>query len=1086
MYRDVPQDLDFPELEQRILEFWAQHGIFGKLVAKNRGSAKRFRYVDGPITANNPMGVHHAWGRTYKDLWHRYRAMQGCDARYQNGFDCQGLWVEVEVEKELGFTSKRDIETYGIDRFVEQCKARVDRFSKVQAAQSVRLGYWMDWDNSYFTMAPDNNYAIWHFLKKCHDQGWIYKGRDVMPWCTRCGIALSDMEIATEGYREMTHKSVYIQLPIVGREKEYLLVWTTTPWTLTSNTAVAVHPDFTYLKVRQDGNTYYLAKNRKEILRKDYEVLAELPGRELAGLRYRGPFDHLAAQQGIEHRVVAWKEVTEADGTGMVHIAPGCGKEDFALSKEEHLAVVAPLDEAGIYLPGFDWLSGRNVSDAAEDIIEDLKKRGVLYYAHKFTHRYPECWRCHSELVFRLVDEWFISMGPVYDKPYGQVTAGEKQRSLRYRIMDSVAQARWIPDYGLDRELDWLKNMGDWCISKKRYWGLALPIFECACGNFEVIGSHDELKARAVSGWDTFAGHTPHRPWVDEITVKCSACGNDAARIRDVGNPWLDAGIVMYSTVMPPEKCYTPDKERSGKYAYDPAQAYPANREYWERWFPAEFITECLQGQFRNWFYAILTMSTVLEGKPPFECLLGHGVVKDEQGADMHKSAGNSIPFDEAAGKIGADLMRWIFCCQNPVQNLNFGYHMAAEFKRKLLTLHNVYSFYITYAKLDGFVPAGRPPADCALTLLDRWALSELNLLVAFVRARLDDYDAAAAARRIEAFVEDLSTWYVRRSRRRFWKSGSDSDKQAAYVTLHQCLATLLRLMAPLMPFWTEEMYQNLVRSVDAAAPESVHLCAYPESDQELIDANLSAEMALVRTVVSLGHAARKDAKLKVRQPLAELLYAGGKPEDWRTIEKYQDLVKDEVNVKRVAPLADPDAIIVYRAKGLVSKLGPKYQKNAGAVKEGIAALASERVKELVRDGKCTIELPGGPFEVLAEDMEVSTESKPGFSAKRDGDDTVALATALTPELAAEGDARELVHAIQNLRKRSGFAVSDRIAVRYDADPALAAAIGSHTAEIMAETLATSLAPGTPGGSHRESAEINGKQITISIQQVNP
>ncbi|OGF13664.1 MAG: hypothetical protein A2024_11040, partial [Candidatus Edwardsbacteria bacterium GWF2_54_11] len=945
--------------------------------------------------------------------------------------------------------------------------------------QSRRLGYWMDWDNSYFTMAPDNNYAIWHFLKKCHDQGWIYRGTDVMPWCTRCGIALSDMEIATEGYQEMTHKSVYIRLPIQGRAKEYLLVWTTTPWTLTSNTAVAVHPDFIYLKVRQEGNVYYLAKGRKEVLKNDYQILSELPGRELVGLKYEGPFDHLPAQKGIEHRTVAWKEVTEEDGTGMVHIAPGCGKEDFALSKIENLKVVAPLDEAGVYLPGFDWLTGQNVGQAAEAIVEDLKKRGVLYYAHKFTHRYPECWRCHSELVFRLVDEWFISMGPVYDKPYGQVTAEEKNKSLRYRIMDSVKTARWIPDYGLDRELDWLKNMGDWCISKKRYWGLALPIFQCTCGSFEVVGGYQDLKTRAASGWDKFDGHTPHRPWVDQVRVKCSKCGKDASRIHDVGNPWLDAGIVMFSTVMPPEKCYTPDKDRSGKYRYDPSQAYPANREYWQQWFPAEFITESLQGQFRNWFYAILTMSTVLEGRAPFQCLLGHAQVKDEKGDDMHKSAGNSIPFDEAAGKIGADLMRWVFCCQNPVINLNFGYHMATEFKRKLLTLHNVYSFYITYAKLDGFVPRGKSLDKCQLTLLDRWILSELNLLVREARQKLDQYDAASVCKRLEAFTEDLSTWYVRRSRRRFWKSESDSDKEAAYLTLYTCLETMIRLMAPIMPFWAEEMYQNLVRSADASAPESVHLAQYPEANEKFIDQQLSQEMALVRKAVSLGHAARKDSKLKVRQPLARLLYKGEKQKDWTVVEKYQDIIKDEVNVKTVEAIDDPEKLIQYRAKGLVSKLGPRYKNLAGIVKDKVPGMTSEQVKQLMQDGKYTLETASMPVEVFIEDMEITTESKPGFSVKNEGQDLVALETVLTPELLSEGLARELVHKIQNLRKDSGLEVADRIGITYSGDGELEAAMKGHDRYIRAETLAVTLQQ--DGIVTGQKIEINGKEITIAI-----
>jgi isoleucyl-tRNA synthetase len=1066
MHQPVPQNLDFPALEKEILGFWEKNGIFRKIMEQNRsnGAGKRFRYVDGPITANNPMGVHHAWGRTYKDLWHRYKAMQGFEARYQNGFDCQGLWVEVDVEKELGFKSKRDIEAYGIDRFVEKCKERVDTYSKVQTAQSVRLGYWMDWENSYYTMAPDNNYAIWDFLKKCHRQGWIYKGTDVMPWCARCGIALSDMEIATEGYREMTHKSVFIRLPIVGREKEYLLVWTTTPWTLTSNTAVAVHPEITYLRVSQEGDIYYLAKGRKEILIKDYQIVSEIPGRELVGLKYQGPYDHLPAQKGVEHRTVAWSEVSEAEGTGMVHIAPGCGQEDFTLSKQEGLAVVAPLDEAGVYVEGFDWLSGREVTGVADDIIADLKKRGLLYYAHKHLHRYPECWRCHSELVFRLVDEWFISMD-----------------GLRPAIMESARQARWIPEWGLDRELDWLKNMGDWCISKKRYWGLALPIFECGCGAFDVIGSRDELKNRAASGWDAFDGHSPHRPWIDAVKIKCPKCGQEMSRIPDVGNPWLDAGIVMFSTVMPPEKCFTPDKEKSGSYRYDPSQAYPATREsYWKNWFPADFITECFPGQFRNWFYAILTMSTVLEGKAPFRCLLGHALVKDERGEDMHKSKGNSIPFDEAAEKIGADLMRWMFCCQNPVQNLHFGYHVAADFKRRLLTLHNVYSFYVTYALLDGFTPAWKSLEAGRLSLLDRWILSELNLLVGHCRERLDDYDAMSACRRIESFIEDLSTWYVRRSRRRFWKSESDADKEAAYLTLYTCLETLLRLMAPMMPFWTEAMYQNLVRLVDEKAPESVHLCAYPEPDFTLVDRILSQEMALVRKVVSLGHAARKEARIKVRQPLARLLYAGG-AERWATVDKHAEIIKDEVNVKTVERLQDPDSLLSYRARGLGSRLGPKFQARAGRIKELIALLDSRQVKLLQQRG--TLELEGESAAISLEDVEIVTESPQGFCCKAEGQDTVALETKLNQALEAEGMARELVHLIQNVRKNSGLEVSDRIAVRYGADIELGRAMDRHRQWIMNEILAKSLEPGAPGPEALE-AEINGKKIVISIEKI--
>ncbi len=1081
MYQSVPQNLDFPELEKRIQKFWEDNKTFEKLTARNRGSAKRFRFLDGPITANNPMGVHHAWGRTYKDLYHRYKAMQGHDARYQNGFDCQGLWVEVEVEKELGFKSKKDIESYGIDNFVNQCKERVDKYSKVQTAQSKRLGFWMDWDNSYYTMAPENNYAIWHFLNKCYQNGWIYKGNDVMPWCTRCGIALSDMEIATEGYEEKTHKSVYIKLPINGRTSEFLLVWTTTPWTLTSNVAVAVHPDFTYLKVKQGEEIFYLAKGRKEILKGEYQILEELPGQSLVGLKYQGPFSYLPAQKTVQPRTVAWKDVTEEDGTGMVHIAPGCGKEDFALGKLEKLPVVAPLDEAGYYLEGFDWLTGKDVSQAADDIIADLKKRGLLYHAHKFTHRYPVCWRCHSELVFRLVNEWFISMGPVYDKPYDQVTAQEKENSLRYRIMDSVKTARWIPSFGEDREMDWLKNMSDWCISKKRYWGLALPIFECNCGHFEVLGGYKDLKDRAVSGWEKFGGHTPHRPWVDGIKIKCTKCGKEASRIPDVGNPWLDAGIVPYSTTIPLDECYTPDKEKSGQYKFDPDRGYPANKKYWEQWFPAEFITECFPGQFRNWFYAILTMSTVLENKAPFQTLLGHASVKDEKGEEMHKSKGNSIPFDEAADKIGADLMRWIFCCQNATQNLHFGYHTAAEFKRKLLTLHNVYSFYITYAKLDNFNPAGKKLDRDKLTLLDRWILSELNLLVKTAHESLDNYEAMALAKKIEAFVEDLSTWYVRRSRRRFWKSESDSDKELAYLTLYTCLETLIRLMAPMMPFWTEEIYQNLVRSIYPQAPESVHLTEYPNIDENMIDQKLSDEMALVRKVVSMGHAARKDSRMKVRQPLAGIRYKGKDESFWNSVVRYKDIILEEVNIKSLEATGDIESLVEYRGKGLVSKLGPKFGPKAKALAEKISQLDSANVKALKIAGRLGLSLADSPVEIVAEDVEISSISKDGLAVKQEGDDYVALDIRLTSELITEGYARELVHKVQNLRKDSGFEVADRIEIAYSGDGELEAALAEHDKYIRSETLAVALRkkPAVAG----QKMEINGKEITIAINQ---
>ncbi|MCK5316728.1 MAG: class I tRNA ligase family protein, partial [Anaerolineales bacterium] len=574
------------------------------------------------------------------------KAMQGFRTRYQNGFDCQGLWVEVNVEREMGFNSKREIEEFGLERFVNLCKQQVLKYSAVQTEQSIRLGFWMDWNDpdilrtlrdkmaedpseqitvegphgpvtgsvesivgrlgmpelggSYFTFSDDNNYTIWAVLKSCHDRGWIFKGRDVMPWCVRCGTGLSQHEIVTEGYKEIAHPSITLRFPLRDRERESLLVWTTTPWTLTSNVAAAVGSDLDYAKVRQGDDVFYLSKGTLHILKGPYEVEAELKGREMEGWMYDGPFDELPVQKEHgspeAHRVILWDEVGEDEGTGIVHIAPGCGAEDFQLSKEHNLPVIAPLNGDGLFLDGFGWLSEMNVQKVAQPIFENLTEKGLTYKIEDYTHRYPVCWRCGEELVFHLVDEWFIDMGEQLDKPYEQVTEEEKLDNLRYQIMEVVKEdTAWHPSFGLERELDWLRNMHNWMISKKRYYGLALPIWECdSCGHFEVIGSREELEARAVKGWDVFEGHTPHRPYIDAVKIECSECGAVIKRIPDVGNPWLDAGVVAMSTLR-----------------------YNTDKEYWSEWYPADLISESFPGQFRNWFYSLLALSTILERKSP-------------------------------------------------------------------------------------------------------------------------------------------------------------------------------------------------------------------------------------------------------------------------------------------------------------------------------------------------------------------------------------------------------------------------------------------------------------------------------------
>ncbi|MFV1917634.1 MAG: isoleucine--tRNA ligase, partial [Patescibacteria group bacterium] len=775
----VPVDtkVDFPKMERGVLDYWYKAGIVKKYLSKNKSSKKRFSFLDGPITANNPMGVHHAWGRTYKDLWQRYYNMQGYRQRFQNGFDCQGLWVEVEVEKELGLKSKKDIENLvsgdvkkSIARFVELCKKRVYKYADIQTEQSKRLGYFMDWDNSYYTLSDENNYMIWHFLKKCANLGLIYKGRDSVPWCPRCGTAISQHEILTEDYQELTHDAIFVSFSINDRKGEYLLIWTTTPWTLPANVAVAVNPKLDYVLAKdvKSGKSFYLLENVAKNL--GLKIVKKLKGSKLVGLTYNSPFDNFTRVKEklgkYKHRVVKSDErilaVSTEEGTGLVHIATGAGSEDFALGKKEKLPVIDVIDEEAVYLSGLAEFTGRNAKDNPQLIIEYLEQERSLFKKHRFRHRYPVCWRCKKELVWRVVDEWYISM----DKPLNPKlkTQSSKPKTLRNQMVEVAKKINWIPGFGLERELDWLKNMHDWLISKKRYWGLALPIWECKeCGHFDVIGGREELEKRAAEGWDKFEGSTPHRPWVDEVKIKCSKCGALAERIKDVGSPWLDAGIVPYSTIA---------KDNKG------APLYKKDKSKWRKWFPADFITESFPGQFKNWFYAMIAESTILENREPYRTVLGFATLFGEDGKAMHKSLGNAIEFNEGADKIGVDVMRWMYVRQDPEHNLLFGYKKADEVRRRFhLKVWNIYNFFITYANADGWSPSvpdprfrephgsvkalkgRRPVALKQSSVLDRWIVSRLNQTIKEVTKNLEDYDAYRASEEIEEFVEDLSNW---------------------------------------------------------------------------------------------------------------------------------------------------------------------------------------------------------------------------------------------------------------------------------------------------------------------------------------
>jgi len=1185
----VDTQVDFPALERRILEFWEKTQAFAKLCAQNRGKPK-WSFLDGPITANNPMGVHHAWGRTYKDAYQRYFAMTGHELRYQNGFDCQGLWVEVEVEKEKKLQSKRDIENLApgdpfasIDQFVTECKARVDKFARRQTEQSIRLGYWMDWDRpedwakppderrSYYTMSEENNYTIWSFLKKCHDRELIHQGYDAMPWCPRCSVGLSQMEMA-EGYQMVAHRAVFVRFPLrpnVERRSasqthdaerratnESLLIWTTTPWTLSSNIAAAVNPELTYLKVKHKDHIYYLAKGaflaqrleeqfkRKEWLegvpklktleqifkeKGGYEIVGEIKGADMVGWQYDGPFDELPAQQSklgypLEvaeavidpewaegtsaaeaHRVVAWKLVGETEGTGIVHIATGCGKEDFQLGKEENLPVVAPLDDFGKFIDGFGQLDGKSAVDNAttDFILANLQEKQVLFAMERYPHSYPHCWRCKTELLFRLVDEWFIDM------------------KWRDEIMKVVEDVTFLPESinGKAREMDWLKNMGDWMISKKRFWGLALPIWLCdECGTFDVIGSRDELKQRAVEGWDRFEGHPPHRPWIDLVKIKCKECGRTASRVPDVGNPWLDAGIVPYSTMK-----------------------YNTDRTYWEKWFPADFITESFPGQFRNWFYAILAMSTMVGNRAPFKVLLGHAQVRDQWGDEMHKAKGNSIPFDEAAGEtaqttyqikhdlkpgeqtvvpgslsvevvetvkdgqkfrqvvatcpaMSADLIRWMYCRQNPAQNINFGPGPAEELRAKfILKLWNTYAFFCNYARLDKFDPRAPQVPVKDRPDIDRWILSDLQLLIARARESFEKFNVMAFCLDAEKFVDEkLSNWYVRRNRRRFWKSEQGADKLAAYQTLYTVLDTFTRLIAPVMPFLSEAMYQNLSEP-GALAPgvtaASVHHTAYPQVNEALIDAPLSTDMDALLRLVSLGQAVRQTAKMKVRQPLAEIRFQLGDDDAERqAVLRFPDQISDELNINKVT-LHDPakGPMLRVELRPNPKNLGPKvgqYLKTALPPFD-----TPESARRLWDQLPTAITLPDGKLVTLTrDDFFAAYQGADGWAGIVDRDIQVAIDTRLTPELIQEGMAREVVRHVQDSRKKADLAVEDRIVLFLTSDDAeLTKAIEIHRAYIAAETLCVEWAKASLSGDgvYRAQVKVDGRVLTIELRKTH-
>ena len=1190
-------DARFITGEHEVLRFWKDHDVFAALKRKNAGKPK-WSFLDGPITANNPMGVHHAWGRTYKDCYQRYFAMTGHELRYQNGFDCQGLWVEVEVEKELALGTKKAILDYGVDRFVHECKKRVLRFAARQTEQSVRLGYWMEWDDpdelrklaahigtedevtlhtprgqevsgkaeelvarlgnpewggSYFTFATENNETIWTFLKKCFERRKVYRGHDVMPWSGRGGSAYSQMEIA-DGRKLTVHRSCFVRFPLLERDNEYLLVWTTTPWTLTSNVAAAVNPDLEYVKLRskRDDAVYYFAKDNLEFKRLErefkegfgrpewswppevpklktlsqifkeqggYEVVETIKGADMVGWKYRGPFDELEAQQqpggypavedlqdrtGVScHQVVdggrdskGSPHVVAGEGTGIVHIAPGCGDVDHKIGAELGLVGIAPLGEDGTYGEGFGPFTGKAAiaPETADMVFESLKEKELLVYVEQYPHIYPHCWRTGDELVFRLVDEWFINM------------------DWRDEIKDVTRAINWVPDsiQGQERELEWLTTMRDWMISKKRFWGLALPIWinPDDPGDFEVIGSLAELKERAVEGWDEFEGHTPHKPWIDKVRIRSEKTGAILERIPDVGNPWLDAGIVPFSTMM-----------------------YNHDRQAWQEWFPADFVTECFPGQFRNWFYSMLALATMMRYdetddpmlKRPFKTLLGHRLVMNEEGQPMHKSDGTAIWFEEAAEQLGVDTLRWLYLAQNPAMDLRFGLRHpeepvtlqtpdgpstetkeglpcckvtskpADEIRRQILIpLWNSYAFFVNYAILDEFDPRQEPVPVAERPEIDRWILSNLQALVGTCRTEIEAFNVAEACRGAAAFIDDLSNWYIRRNRRRFWRARSegaaaewDADKLSAYQTLYEVLVTLTKVLAPMIPFLTERMYRNLVASLGGDVPESVHLCDYPEPDAALLDESLNHRMATAQRVVRLGHRLREDSGHRVRQPLAELRFTCSTPEEIAEIEALRDVIADELNVKQVVPADNLDDLVSYAYKPNLKTLGPKYGKLLGVIRKQLPDVDAGTLAPLRAGESVTLTLDGNEITLEPDDVLVSTEQASDWASGSDEGVQIALSTALTPDLVREGMARDLIRHVQQLRKDADLDENARIRVLWTTDGddgELQTALGEWDETIRTETRSDVVERQDAAPSGGRTVSVGPTKVTVAIE----
>lgn len=1048
MFKAVSPKLEIARMEESILDLWRKKDVFHRTMDTRRGGPE-YVFYEGPPTANGLPGVHHVLARVFKDLFPRYKTMRGYHVYRRGGWDTHGLPVEIEVEKKLGFKNKQQIEDYGIAKFNELC--RQSAFSYIQEWERLteRIAYWVDLKEAYVTYTNEYIESVWWILKSFWEKDLLFQGFKVVPYCPRCGTPLSDHEVAL-GYEEATDPSVFVRMPLVEQSGTSLLVWTTTPWTLPANVAVAVHPDVEYVTIEHplpEGEIERLilaeALLSKVFPDASYKIVDRYNGKDLKGKKYKPLFTFLPVEKSA-HYVILGEFVTTEDGTGLVHIAPAFGAEDMQAAMDNNLPILMTVAPDGNFISEVKPWAGKFVKDADPFITQDLHDRGLLFKSGSYTHTYPFCWRCDTPLLYYARPTWYI-----------------RTSQYKQKMVDLNNRVNWYPGHiKQGRFGNWLENNVDWALGRERYWGTPLPIWECeSCHNQVCIGSIKELSDLSGKNLDQFDLHRPH---VDGIHFHCKKCGGMIHRVPELIDVWFDSGS------MPVAQWHYPFE----------------NQDQFKNQFPADYICEAVD-QTRGWFYSLHAISTLLFEKECFKNVLCLGLILDKDGQKMSKTRGNLVDPWSVINEHGADATRWyLFTACPPGQERRFSAELVEEVVRTFtLTLWNTYSFFVTYANLDGWKP--EKTEKISYSTLDNWLRSALHTLVRDVTDAFENYDVLGATRPIEVFTDQLSNWYLRRSRRRFWKSGSDADKKAAYATLYEALVTISKLLAPTMPFIAEAIYQNLVLPFDKDAPESVHLAEWPKFDPSAIDEKLNQNMALVMKMASLGHAARNKANRKVRQPLAEVAFAVGSKDEMQVIDEYADLLADELNVKKVRGLNTAGEAISFQLNPYPKQLGQKYGSKFPAIRAAILAMDAEKTSVKLLGGEgIPVKAGDDVFEILPEEVEVRINAKEGFSVASDGAYLAALVTDLTPDLEEEGLAREFVRRIQDLRKSAEFDIADRIDVRYQSSKKLKKAILKHLEYIKNETLAVSIEEGKLlQGSTQLQDEFDGESVNFGIKK---